>query len=143
MSAGRPPMFETPEELEDKIQAYVEHCTSKREPSFDGGFIMTDGQPLTITGLAYFLGFESRQSFYDYEQNKEFSYTIKRARLMIESSYERALSGKNAAGPIFALKNFGWKDTQDITHNIPKGVLNIDPIADDPTHDGAKKDSET
>lgn len=68
----------------------------------------------TISGLALFLGFESRQSFYDYEKNEIHSYTIKRARLRIENSYEESLRKHGRSGDIFALKNFGWKDTQDI-----------------------------
>lgn len=69
-----------------------------------------------ITRLAYELGFESRQSFYDYEAKSEFSYIIKRARLYVESGYESLLQGTNVAGSIFALKNMGWKDTQAVDH---------------------------
>lgn len=137
MSAGRPPHYNSVEDLEGKILEYWQSCQMKKtkDPETDEE-IITDGKPPTITGLAYFLGFESRQSFYDYEQNDEFSYTIKRARLMIESNYEEALFNKNAAGPIFALKNFGWKDTQEIKHDLPRGFLNIDPLADDTANNG-------
>lgn len=68
----------------------------------------------TISGLAYYLGFESRQSFYDYEERPEFSYTIKRCRLFMESWYESRLQGNNPAGSIFWLKNAGWSDKQEI-----------------------------
>lgn len=91
---GRPAHYTTPGELEAKVQEY---------------FADPDNKP-TITGLAYHLGFESRQSLYDYEQKGEFSYIIKRARLRVEMGYENDLRGNNAAGPIFALKNMGWKD---------------------------------
>lgn len=97
---GRPPIFETPEELESKINEYydslVEHST--------------------ITGLAFYLGFESRQSFYDYEKKPEFSYIIKRARLRVENDYEKSLFGKYPTGAIFALKNMGWDDRTQIKH---------------------------
>ena len=66
----------------------------------------------TLSGLAYELGFASRQSMYDYEKNKKHSYTIKRARLKIESHYEQRLNTQYSTGAIFALKNFGWRDTQ-------------------------------
>jgi hypothetical protein len=91
---GRPAHYTTPGDLEAKVQEY---------------FADPDTKP-TITGLAYHLGFESRQSLYDYEQKGEFSYIIKRARLRVEMGYENDLRGNNAAGPIFALKNMGWKD---------------------------------
>lgn len=95
--AGRPPIYETPEDLQAAIDEYI--STNIDKP--------------TISGLCYNLGFESRQSFYDYETKKGFSYTIKKARLFIEQEYEKKLSGNNVAGPIFALKNLGWKDKQE------------------------------
>ena len=67
------------------------------------------------------MGFEDRQSIYDYiKRNDEFSCIIKRAKLFIENEYEVALRYNNVTGAIFALKNMGWKDRQEIdnTHNI-------------------------
>jgi hypothetical protein len=93
---GRPPKYKSPEELQEAIDAYFE---------------LTD-KP-TISGLALALGFESRQSFYDYEQG-DFSYTIKRARLQIEAVYEQKLHGAQCTGAIFALKNFGWTDKTEV-----------------------------
>lgn len=101
MSAGRPPIFEDAGSLQGAIDAYFE---------------ATDFSKITLTGLAYDLGFESRQSLYDYEKREEFSYIIKRARLFIESAYETKLSGKEVGGAIFALKNMGWKDKQEVEH---------------------------
>lgn len=109
--AGRPPKFETAEELEDQVKAYFE---SLKYTSEDVEMM----HPATITGLAYHLGFCSRQSFYDYENNGEFSYTIKRSRLFIESRYELGLQGRSATGCIFALKNFGWKDKTEVENNV-------------------------
>ena len=108
---GRPPKYKTPEELNKEIELY---------------FAENEDYP-TITGLAYHLGFESRQSFYDYEKRKKFSYTIKRARLKIENSYETSLRKQGRSGDIFALKNFGWRDSQDmdITSGGDKLPVNI------------------
>ena len=97
-AGGRPPFFSSPEELLKMITAYFEKAKGNS----------------TITGLAYDLGFESRQSFYDYEKREEFSYIIKRARLFVESCYELKLSGQYIAGSVFALKNMGWSDKQEI-----------------------------
>jgi len=100
---GKPPFYATPEELELSIETYF--ATLKK------------GQPATITGLALYLGFESRQSFYDYEKREPYTYTIRRARLAIESLYEAALTtAKSAQGAIFALKNFGWRD--ELSYNL-------------------------
>lgn len=79
-------------------------------------------KPPTITGLAFFLGFESRQSFYDYEKREIYSYTVKRNRLRIESEYESRLSMHNPTGAIFALKNLGWSDRQE-THLVVSNEL--------------------
>ena len=109
MPAGRPLLFQTEEELHSKIREYLDSV------------IVKEDQP-TITGLAYYLGFESRQSFYDCEAKEQFSYTIKRARLLIEANYEQALFSKNPTGPIFALKNFGWRDRQEIDQKLSGGI---------------------
>lgn len=110
MSAGRPALFKSPEDLQDAIQAYFEFC----KPKIEDGELKSLGENVTITGLALYLGFESRQSFYDYEKHEEYSYIIKKARLQVENGYEKNLYSKNPAGSIFALKNMGWTDKQEI-----------------------------
>lgn len=98
----RPAKFNKVEDLQKKIEEYYRT-------------ISKDGRPPSITGLAHFLGFVSRSSFYEYEQRGAFTDTIKRARLAIEMFYEESLlNARNAAGAIFALKNFGWRDEQSI-----------------------------
>lgn len=108
-NVGRPPKFKTPEELQKKIDAYFKNCPDRRQFVTKIGEVIEIPMP-TICGLCYYLGFESRQSFYDYEKEEKFSYTIKRARLFIEKEYEQLLQGNNCTGAIFALKNFGWVD---------------------------------
>lgn len=103
---GAPPKYSDPAELQKKIESYFE-----------------DADHPTITGLCLHCGFESRQSFYDYELRPGFSYTIKRARLMIENKYERALMSDKVTGPIFALKNLGWSDKQDLNHTSDDGSM--------------------
>lgn len=99
---GRPREFKTEDDLKEAVNSYFQD---------------TDEEDLTITGLALALGFESRQSIYDYEKHSEFSYVIKRARLLVENGYEKDLKhGKMAA--IFPLKNMGWSDRQEITSTV-------------------------
>ena len=120
---GRPPHFESPDDLQVKITAYFESLKYKED---EAGKIIQEGEPATITGLAYFLGFESRQSFYDYEKRDQFSYAIKKARLKIEYEYEKKLHGYNVTGIIFALKNLGWADKQEIKHEgLPDPVMTV------------------
>lgn len=100
--------------MQAAIDDYFEPLTDMYEQK--NGILVKQGQKKetrqnpTITGLAYHLGFESRQSLYDYEDIEEFSCIVKRARLRVEMGYEESLRGNNVAGSIFALKNMGWKD---------------------------------
>lgn len=126
---GRPRLFESPEKMEAAINEYF-------EPTADlfiekNGVLVKQGEKRvpranpTITGLAYHLGFESRQSFYDYEEYEEFSYIVKRSRLRVEMGYEESLKGNNVAGSIFALKNMGWKDKTETEHSGELAVKQI------------------
>lgn len=115
-------MYKTAEELTQAIESYFEFVKGER-------FIPTrkakkgeifpewsrEPEPITITGLCIYIGFESKQSFYDLEEKEEFSYPIKHARLKVENGYEKKLSGAAVAGPIFALKNMGWTDRTEIS----------------------------
>lgn len=117
MAAGQPSIFKTAADLQKKIEEYIESVSAKVIKNADQeDEEIFYGKPVTISGLAYYLGFESRQSFYDYEKREEFSYTIKRARLFIESQYEERLAQRHCTGAIFALKNLGWDDKRQIKH---------------------------
>lgn len=113
---GRPPMFDNPEEIESLVKEYFEKGVKIKTVVLgppNARYSIQVPVP-TITGLCLYLGFESRQSFYAYELKPEFSYTIKKARLFIENEYEEMLATGNVTGAIFALKNFGWTDKQEI-----------------------------
>jgi len=94
---GRPPKFESVEQLQSLIDAYFETEEGKDTP--------------TITGLALALD-TTRKTLLDYcETDTEFSYTIKKAKARVERKMEQCLYGNNVTGLIFNLKNnFGWKD---------------------------------
>lgn len=64
----------------------------------------------TISGLAHYLGFDSRDAFNQYELTGEFASTLKRSRLRIEAEYEKKLHQQPSSGAIFALKNLGWHE---------------------------------
>jgi hypothetical protein len=109
---GRPPKFESPEQLKAACDEFIAGNSGK----------------LTITGLAMWLGFCDRQSLYDYEKKPEFTCIIKEARLAVENDYELALRSASVTGAIFALKNMGWKDKTETAITDPDGnklTLNI------------------
>lgn len=116
-SIGVAPLYQTPQELQEKIEEYFDKGVRFRTvivgpPNNRSEIII---KIPTITGLCLYLGFESRQSFYAYENKPEFSYTIKKARMMIEREYEEQLQTSTPTGAIFALKNFGWKDKLEVS----------------------------
>lgn len=106
---GRPLKFKKVEELENAIADYF-NTVPKSE--------------WTITGLALALD-TTRQTLLDYQARDEFSDTVKKAKLMVENSYEIDLKKHGRSGTIFALKNFDWKDKQetDLTTNGDKLVF--------------------
>ena len=111
MPAGQPKKYKTAEELQEKIEEYFKDAVFDKNG--DERDIM---KPVTVAGLAYHLGFASRQSLWDYEQKSEYSYTIKKAKLFIESYLETRLLGNNVTGVIFNLKNnFGWMDKLEVS----------------------------
>lgn len=129
MAGGRPRVYANESELSEAVDKYFVHIQGLRIQKVDEKGNIEESwerypEPATITGLALFLGFESRQSIYDYESNGEFSYIIKNARLRVECEYEKRLStAQSPTGAIFALKNMGWKDKQEMDVRTPEGVI--------------------
>lgn len=104
---GRPPIFNSPEEMQTLIDKYLE-----------------EESHVTICGLAIALGFCSRGTLYEYAKKEEFSDTVKRAMLKIENEYEKRTNSTAPTGPIFVLKNMGWSDKKEVdnTHKFPDGI---------------------
>ena len=104
--------YDTAEELQAAIDQYFTNCQEREKNP-------------TFSGLAYALGFLQRQSLNQYaDRDDELSIPIKRAGLFIESCYEEQLQSNSCTGAIFALKNRGWSDKQEIEHS-GKADLNI------------------
>lgn len=119
MNIGRPLKFKTVEELEEKVQNYFN--TTKREE-------------WTITGLALALD-TSRETLINYQNKEEYFDTIKKAKDMVEHSYEIDLKKTGRTGTIFALKNFDWRDKMetDITtkgEKIDNSDIDLDTLAE-------------
>lgn len=144
---GRPPLFSNPEELKDKINEYFEYIegefiierkiTSKTTGKGKEAVTTTEDEPVkiwirhpeapSVTGLAFFLGFESRQSLYDYDKKAEYSYIIKRGLIQVEMKYEKGLWQERPTGAIFALKNMGWNDRTETDITTKGDKINNSP----------------
>ena len=126
--AGRPLKFQSVEELQQAIDAYFAEMKESVYINADGIPVY---EPLTITGLALALD-TTRKTLMEYEEKDEFSNTIKKAKTRIENYAEKRIFGTSPTGAIFALKNYGWKDTQDVNQNntgTPQVVINKNYIA--------------
>lgn len=129
---GRPAMYQTPEEMQTKVDEYFETQVGiKVLKDKDGNIIynVLTGEPImeevppTQSDLALFLGFKDRQSLYDYaKRSEEFSCVIKKAGTRIDAYAERRLFTKpKPTGEIFYLKNRGWtaEEKRDIQVSAP------------------------
>src|SRR3990167_2839387 len=130
---GAPALYKSPAQLANRIEKYFKTGVAKRKvivgpPKKREGVLI---EVPTMSGLVLFLGFCSRQSFYDYEKRKPFAYTIKKARERICQVYEEQLHTGIPTGGIFALKNLGgWRDRdyEDVSRSpgpAPKFIFNI------------------
>ena len=99
---GRPRIYTSPDDFDNMVDSYVVFCVEKEEP-------------ITWTGLALYLGFSHRRSIDEYQYYEGFSHSVKRAKTIVENAYEKKLHDAAASGAIFALKNFGWTDKQELT----------------------------
>ena len=116
---GRPRIIESPAEMERLVAEYVTKCHEKDEP-------------LTPTGIILHLGLSSRQSLDQYAERPEFTDSVKRAKLLIENGYEVDLRRTgNPAGSIFALKNMGWSDRQEVEVRGVLAHLDISRLPDE------------
>jgi hypothetical protein len=94
--AGRPPIFDSPDEFERAANKYFDRCDAEDEV-------------YTVNGLALALGM-CRKTLLEYADKPGFSNVVKAARTRLEHCWEKRLVGPNAAGTIFWLKNQGWSD---------------------------------
>ncbi len=118
MPAGRPPIFKTPEEMQELIDDYFSSCDSTHTR-------------YTIPGIAYHLGFSSRTQFPDYAKDRpEFSDTVSRARLKIECQRSGDLidpDTKNVNGIKFDLtNNFGYHEKMETEHSGNLQVVRVE-----------------
>ena len=126
--------YNTPEEMQEKIDAYFASCEGhiltddNGKPILDkfGHPNIIDAKPPTITGLALAIGFNSRQTLLNYQAKAAFRDVLIRAKSRVEMYTEERLFDKDgAAGARFSLQfNFkGWREDKDDENKAP--VVNI------------------
>ena len=112
----------TTEFLEKKIDEYFEEGANEKTY-----YVVNNGKTVekkvklfTFTGLVLFLGFCSRDSWFDMEKKPQnvYSNLLKKARTRIEQYYEELCQTSNPVGAIFIMKNLGYTDQTTINQNI-------------------------
>ena len=98
---GRPLKIESPEQMEKILNEYFENTAENR---------------ITLTGICLALDLD-KNNFYEYEKREGYEKIVKRARMIVENSYEMSLRENGRTGDIFALKNFGWRDKMEVENN--------------------------
>lgn len=129
---GRPLKFKSSADLLKKANAYFIKCLRKKN------------EPITITGLCMELGtfrdvlMDYQNGLYD-KKDPEFSATVKSIKQVCENYAERMLFIKgNPAGPIFALKNYRWTDTQQVESKKTFEVTGLEDLNDEDLDDFIK-----
>lgn len=123
--------------LEEAIEQYFQSCRGEILRDKDGNPMLYKGRPVregahppTVTGLAYALGFKSRQALLNYQGRKMFHDTITRAKMRIETYTEERLFDQGGVnGAKFSLMNNfkGWTEGGEKTSD-EDGVQIIDDI---------------
>lgn len=136
---GRPPIFESPEEMKELIEEYFKQCDGVLLTDEEGNVltdkagnpVYTKPRPYTITGLALALGFTSRQALLNYEAKEAFFDTIKKAKARVEQYAEERLFDRDGQnGARFSLSNNfkGWSEKQQIEANVNSVNINVELV---------------
>lgn len=131
-TAGRKPKYTKISDMEKAVDDYFHDCEGHPLMDEDGNAItdkyghaiIVGAHPPTVTGLALWLGFSTRQSLLDYQHKSDaFNNVIIRAKSRCEEYAERRLYDRQGAnGAKFSLANNfkGWDSKTDNTEALSK-----------------------
>jgi len=139
-AGGRPPMYSNVDDMQILIDKYFTECKGEILIDADGVPMLNkydqpiylNSRPLTVTGLALALGFNSRQALLNYQGRKEFNDAIMRAKTVIEEyTASRLFDKEGCNGAKFSLiNNYGWADkTENVNMNTDLTDLDEDERA--------------
>ena len=114
MPAGRPKKWKNVGELDKAFEEY---------------FANTPTDEWTMTGLCLACDMDY-QTLINYSEKEEYFESIKKAKLKVHNQYEISLRKNGRSGDIFALKNFGWKDKQELETIKTNRITIVDDLDD-------------
>lgn len=100
--------YETPEDFERMSDEYFDETPARQQ---------------TKAGWLIHMNM-SRMDLHNYQNYEEFKDVVDRAMLRLEAKYELQLNELGRTADIFALKQYGWVDKQEVDSNV-KGSINI------------------
>lgn len=142
---GAPKKYTKADEMQKKIEEYFESCfkedlkynSEKKyyEPKLDykGNVIKYQYKPFTITGLANALDM-TRETLLRYEEDKEFSDTIRKAKQKVEQYVEERLFDRDGInGAKFNLiNNFNnWSDKSEVDTTVSNKITIVNDLPSD------------
>lgn len=118
---GPKPKYTSVDQITDLIDEYFKYCEGEPLTDEEGNIlfnkrgdpIILNQHPPTVTGLAFYLGFHSRQTLLNYQARKEFKDVITKAKMRVEMYTEEALFNRDTSnGARFSLQNNfkGWRE---------------------------------
>ena len=126
-AATSKPKFEDAKKLQEMVDAYFKECEghvmvdeTTNFPIFNsktGLPVIVDVRPPTMSGLALYLGFSSRESLLNYAGRRDYVNIIVKAKSRVEKYFEERLFDKEGAnGAKFALQNNfkGWQESAKV-----------------------------
>lgn len=117
---GRKKML-SPEEFKKKSEEYFDECKAQDEAP-------------SIAGLAFHLGFSSKQSIFDYRKDPEYAHEANRATLFIEAWLNKKVVNKDTYSPgqwHILKSNFGYEDKRSLDHQSSDGSLSPKSVDSD------------
>lgn len=122
-----PKKFNSPEEFDQLVDAFFEDCEEswhdeKRKSVFP-----------TLHRLIIWMGFCDARHILDWlktEMGRDYDMQWRRARTLVADGYEQRLPGTTPTGAIFALKNMGWSDKQELSGSVQ--VQKVERVIVDP-----------
>lgn len=135
---GKPLKYKTVKALQDAIDKYFEDCKGTILLDADGNPMLDKysqpvyigAKPPTVTGLAFALGFKSRQALINYQQRDAYNDALTRAKLYIEAYTEQRLFDRDGVnGAKFSLANNfrGWSEKPMIENDTAEAKPFIIP----------------
>lgn len=116
---GRPRKYTDANLFDKKVNQYFIDCDANLDKS-------GNGEVYSVTGLALYLGLDSRHRIPELAEKEDFTASIKKALVRIEKQCAESLVKGKGWGPgwMFVLKNnFGWKDVLDVHHGDAEGGM--------------------